>query len=339
MKTVNLLNDLNKRICENPSIIPSLPWNDIYNLALVSLYVRKSIYPQEQYQSLENIVTEHLINAKSFAVSNDVTSLSLCLNTLVNIFKAIPDSEYVGAFIEEANYNKAYIDHIKRQTAVIIGDSHVSFFSGNENLTYSPIGHGINVCPNITGLRTTSLHLGACLAYSANKRDASTEFRSKLDFLINHFINAGATIIFSLGEIDIRAHVFKQATLQNRPFESIVSDILTEYEKLLLDIRSQGFKTCVWGPIASQPDSSPLDSQFPRYGSELERNKCSLLFTERLKNFCSNNGITFVSILEDMLDANGLTNSKMLSNDLVHLNQSVMPLAVKKLEDNGINIH
>jgi len=339
MKTVNLVTDLCQKIADNNSIIDVLPWEDINEMILSSLYVRKNIYPVEQYKLLEDTVSSFLVNARQAAEQKKFTEVLDYLNALIYLLEAMPDIDYIGPYIEAANFNKTYADHLRRKTVVFIGDSHVNFFSGNEELTYVPIGHDINVCPNVTGLRTTSLHLGACLAYTVNKVNSSTGFNRKLDYLINNFLLEGSTLIFTLGESDIRAHIYKQAQLQGcSPFE-IIDNIMLEYSHMLLHCKGHGFNVCIWGPIASQPDSYPISVQFPRSGSELDRNEYAKYFTDKLRAFCAREKLTFISILDDMLTGSGLTKEEMLTADRVHLTQSVLPLAVKRIEEAGIKLH
>lgn len=338
MKNVNILSNICVNISNDSSIVSTLPWDDISELVLTALYVRKSLYPASQYNLLEQTLSRCMIEAQKAATCHDTGSVLDNLNAILYILEAIPDTDFIGHFLEEANFSKACLDHLRRNTVVFIGDSHVNFFSGNEELTYMPIGHDINICPNVTGLKTTSLHLGACLAYTVNKIDSSTGFLNKLNYLFDNFIVPGSTIIFTLGESDVRAHIGKQALLQNCSAFKVIDDIMVEYSKQLLHCKQLGYRVCVWGPIASQPDSYPLNPQFPRVGSELERNSYAMYFTDCLAAFCLKENIPFISILEEMLDENGRTKSEMLTTDQVHLSQCVFPLAKQKLNQAGIQI-
>lgn len=338
MKTTEIILDLFEKIEANHSIAGDLPWNEIIDCVLSSIYLKKSIYPTVQYDIIENSISEYLEVAVKASHDNNIDILLDKLNAVLLILEGMPDIDFIVPFIEEANYNKAYLDHIKRHTVVFIGDSHVNFFSGNEKLTYNPIGHDINVCPNITGFKTTSLHLGACLAYNVNKISSSTDFFNKVNFLFANFIEKGATIVLTLGESDVRAHVKKQADLQGKAGEEIIDDIMVEYSRYILDCKKKGYRVCVWGPIASQPDSYPLNPTFPRSGTELERNQYALYFTDRLRDFCNKEDIIFLSIIDSMLTEDGHTKSEMLEDDQVHLNQSVLPLAIKELKSHGIDI-
>ena len=338
MKTVELLTDLYKKISLNPTAAAALPWDLIHECVLDSLHVKKSIYPDYQYQLLDKDLTTLLIEANNASDTNNIDTLLSRLNSIILILEGMPDSDFVGSFIEEAHFNKALLDHKTRNTVVFLGDSHVNFFSGNEDLTYLPIGNDINVCPNVTGLRTTSLHLGACLAYNVNKVSSSTGFLNKVNYLFESFIEKGSTLVLVLGESDVRAHIKKQADIQGRTCEEIIDDIMVEYSRYILRCKSLGYKVCVWGPIASQPDSFPLNPQFPRCGTELERNHYARVFTEKLRIFCASENISFLSIFDKMLTDGGRTKSEMLAKDQVHLNISVLPLAIEVLKEHGIEL-
>ena len=234
--------------------------------------------------------------------------------------------------IEEFYYNRAKLRHLEQQTICVIGDSHVNFFSGNENLAFVPIGHGINTCETVDGYPYlfTPLHLGPALAYQCINRDSSTAAFSKLEYLLQHFIMPGGRLIFALGEIDLRVHVFKHADLSGDAYKKVVDDILANYAKLLLNIKEKGYRVSCWGPIATQPDLSPMDEEYPRTGTEVNRNRATKYFNDSLKAFCHENDIVFMSVFYDMTDESMHTNAAYLSNDMCHLGQAALPLAIKQ---------
>lgn len=95
--------------------------------------------------------------------------------------------------IDSYVWNK-YIWHKYKKmidTVVVIGDSHVNFFSGNEELTYQPIGKGINYCKNVNhDFDFLVFHLGPALAYNAMTEGSNTRFYEKSQYLAKHFRGA-----------------------------------------------------------------------------------------------------------------------------------------------------
>lgn len=230
----------------------------------------------------------------------------------------------------QSNFHAACLEHYKNDTIIVLGDSHVNFFSGNEHLTFLPIGNDINTCPMKNAYAFTPLHIGPCLAYHSNHYGTTVQFREKTDYLLQHFIKPHATLLCCLGEIDIRVHVFKQAALLNRPFTEIIDDILNEYRLFLQALVSNGYRVNCWGPIASQSENCPLDEHFPRNGSEQDRNRATAYFNKQLSRLCNDMGIGFLSIFNDMITTDYRTKEEYLSEDRCHLGQAALPLAMKE---------
>ena len=264
--------------------------------------------------------------------AHDVTSSIACLDRMIEIYNELPSKDVV----QRKNYDEAYERHRIEETVVVLGDSHVNFFSGNEKLTLLPIGNGINVSPQINGFPFTALHLGSCLAYNSNMYGSTEGFLEKLDFLMEHFITKGSKVVVSLGEIDIRCHVFKQTQLQSRSYEAIVDDILENFFDMLLYVKEHDYDVYVWGPIASQIDKCPIGEYLPRVGSEEDRNKATRYFTVKAMERCNWIGIGFASLFEEMIDENLRTRESFICEDMCHLTQGIYDLAIKEWERSGI---
>lgn len=342
MTTIELLDKLIEIASVKPEVLSGFDWQDTQLMIELEIDNRKDLYSQQQYQVLIEGIRDH------FNILRSESAKSICkpdtvrgsLVYLKGIVFSLPDLDNITERIQRANFEHEKLNHIVDNTAIIIGDSHVNFFSGNENLTFKAIAEGINVCPNITDYKFTCLHLGPCLAYNCVNKDSKHGFYNKYNFLIDNFISKGSKICVCLGEIDIRAHVFKQTELQKRKSEEICDDIINNYLSLLLDIKRRGFKTYVWGPIASMPDDTTqeeelktlaseglFDNELISVGSEIQRNTATAYFNNKLKEQCDQNEIVFMSIFDQMIDDNMKTDISFLSGDKCHLNTSAMCMA------------
>ncbi len=335
MNTVAILEEVYNKINENPRILALIPTDDIAAYVLGSLYTVKSVYSPEQYQQTMNLFTEELSALSEAANSSDYDSFLSSLEFIIYSLKILPASDYLGSYIEEANFNKAYRLHSRNNSLVAIGDSHVNFFSGNNDLVYLPIGNGINVCPNSTDYNVTALHVGPCLAYNVGKPDSSQNFKNKMDYLVKEFIVPGSSLLFVLGEIDIRVHVKRQSEKQSIDAEAVIDGIIKEYRMFLCNLKSEGFNINLWSPIASQPDSAPIDPAFPRYGSEEERNGYSVIFANKLSEMCAQEGFGYFSLLDKLLDGTK-TRQEYYSSDKVHLSSKLLPDAIGMLNEKGL---
>ena len=228
--------------------------------------------------------------------------------------------------------------HKKNNAVVVIGDSHCNFFGGNENLSFRTInslfspGEVIDFCADRLENFCT-LHLGPALAYNLNRKGTQTAAREKVEKLLDlKILNENARIMCCFGEIDIRVNVLKQSERLKIPLKEAVDQIINNYIEFLLFLKNQKFNIFAWGAIPSQIDGSPINPQYPYYGSEIDRNIATELFNERLETCCNANGIGFVSIFKYLINDNYTTKMEFISNDYCHLSQKAWIFAKPELE-------
>lgn len=328
MRTIQILLQLIHSIKTNPAVAAMLPWSDILLCVSEELTCRAALYSEAQFQQTNLLFTDLLKEAETEAAAYNPEAVISCLQKLVFALQVLPETEYADALTEQAHFDHACLRHHRKDTIIVLGDSHVNFFSGNEELSFLPIGRGINTCPDNTPYPFTPLHAGPCLAYTCNRPQTTYSFREKAEYLCQNFIKPHAKILCCLGEIDLRVHVWKQAALQNRTCEQIVDDILAQYMSFLLRLQEGGYRVSCWGPIASQKESCPLEPKFPRNGTEKERNLATAYFNEKLSELCRRHDILFLSIFQQMVTPEFETIDTYLSADCCHLGQSALPLAL-----------
>ena len=327
MKTAEIVLQLINTIETNPSSLYQIPWEDLKLCFTTELDLRKELYPAAQLQTIRKLFQTRFLAIEKYLTVPDASAITSLLKELVFALQLLPDADYTDTITQQAHFNEARLKHYVNNTIIVLGDSHVNFFSGNELLSFTPIGNDINVCPNVTANPFTALHLGPCLAYHCNKAGTSTRFREKVDYLCSSFIKPNAHIICCLGEIDLRVHVFRQTGLQQLGYQDIVDNILAEYLPFLVSLKQKGYHVSCWAPIASQRDICPVDPEFPRNGSETERNMATAYFNKQLANLCRQHTIGFLSIFEQMITADFQTIEEYLSADHCHLSQRALTLA------------
>jgi len=330
MRTIQILLELINSIKTNPSLAAMLPWEDIGLCISAELECRDGLYPEEQLIRTKQLFQELVDEAGQCALAGDIEAVIARFREIIFALQVLPEAEYTDRLLCQANFDHACLQHCKNNTVIVLGDSHVNFFSGNEELSFLPIGRDINTCAGNTPYPFTPLHLGPCLAYTCNRYNTTSSFREKAEYLCQNFIQPHARILCCLGEIDIRVHVFRQTKLQNRTYQEIVDDILSQYIQLLLRLQEQGYRVSCWGPVASQKETCPLDPKFPRNGTETERNMATAYFTRQLAQLCAEHDILFLSIFEQMITPDYLTLDQYLSPDHCHLGQKALPLALSE---------
>jgi len=121
----------------------------------------------------------------------------------------------------------------------VIGDSHVSIFSGQD---------GLNLPDLLPNFRTHNI--SARLAYNFGKNDHPVTIA--VDKALKD-IPVGSPVIFSFGEIDCRCHVWKHVAGN---LDAVVDDIASRYTKRLGQYMAKGFDVYALLPhaIKYKPD-------------------------------------------------------------------------------------
>lgn len=225
----------------------------------------------------------------------------------------------------------------------VIGDSHCNFFGGYENLYY-PNTIIFNKQP--VDIRTNNslianfqiFHLGPVLAYNLNRYNSKTHGREKVEFLLNSgIIPAGTNIMCAFGEIDMRVHALKQAALKGISFETVVEEILEHYTEFLTFL-SRRNTVYVWGAIPTQSDGSPVNPEYPYFGTERDRNIATKYFNDRLGEWCARNGISFFTVFYSLVDEDYKTRAEFIA-DGCHLSQRAWLFAADAFAGAGITIN
>ncbi len=235
---------------------------------------------------------------------------------------------------------KKYAQSHAQSVFFVIGDSHTEIFHKNSMATKVLIA-GSEAEPNKRMWFNKSkhfvcYHMFAVTAYNTNNPHATIPSLTKTKFLIeNGFLPKGCKVICSFGEIDCRVHIQKQSEKQHRPVEQIIDDVMKNYETFLLMLKKQGYEVIAYGPIPSQSDHIALDPTFPRCGTEIERNKITKLFNQKLELLCKKNQLGYKTLFYDLINKDMTTKDTYLSiEDHVHLGiqsfEKVKKLFLKK---------
>lgn len=221
----------------------------------------------------------------------------------------------------------------------IIGDSHVSVFSGTDK---SHIG-GRHIQPEFgTDYTLTEgqllpiinrfeqripyfypIKIGSYTAYNSFNKIP------KIERVIREYkITKQDFIVFCFGEIDIRNHIGFQAQKQNITINQCIETCVDRYLETILYFKNKGLNIYVYGPPASSVGWVHNSSR--DFGNVVLRNEMTLFFTDNLEKKCNNYGISVISIAKEMMKEDGTTIHDYIIDD-IHLSQKTMPLLLEKL--------
>jgi len=197
------------------------------------------------------------------------------------------------------------------------GDSHVSLFSGKDDIIYCfgdmvPRRHN-NTWDKLPQFRTC--FLGSFLAYSIGREEHRGR---KMLFEALKEIPERSKVLLIFGEIDCRVHLLKQAQIQQKPLSEIIADCVMKYFRTIKIISEMGYEVMVFGGI-------------PNNLTTLETTK---LFDLCIRRECDKEKIFCLSIWDELVSEHGKLTGKYYT-DGCHLSQAAMPLILEKL--NGIS--
>ena len=163
-------------------------------------------------------------------------------------------------------------------------------------------------------------HLGSILCYSFGK-----EKLNRCD-IRNFNIKDGDTIIFCLGEIDCRCHIYKNIT-DKTTYKDIIKNIVDNYfEAIELNVSISKIKlknVCVYNVVPPvQKYNTCENSEYPYLGTDEERKQYVLYFNEKLKEKCIEKKYIFFDIYNNYINENGYLR-KDLSDGNVHISNGI----------------
>lgn len=195
-----------------------------------------------------------------------------------------------------------------------IGDSHASFFSG-QNAMQDPWPS----LANDTLSYFRSYRIGPATAYQLNSK-----FPILLDIIYKQVAESDS-ILMCFGEVDCRVHL---------PKHNNIEECVNRYFSVVKCIQAHRSRVMVWGPHYSQTICGSTYN-----GTFLERKQIVKEFNNLLKVLCNQNDIPFITLADDILDELGVPNIKYYAtyfeND-IHLSQNAMPIALNKFREKGI---
>lgn len=221
----------------------------------------------------------------------------------------------------------------------IIGDSHVSVFSGTDK-THD-------------GLRHIQPEFGTCYTLSQGKlRPVINRFEQRIPHFCPIKIGSNTAynsfnklprieqaiseynikptdyIFLCFGEIDIRNHIRFQAQRNNISVSECIKICVDRYFQTIMYLKNKGWKIGVYGsPPSSRGNQTPAD-----YADVVTRNKMTIEFNEYLQFKCLESEIIFKDISKKLMLPDGTTDQRFIMDD-IHLSQQAMPFILKEFSD------
>lgn len=221
----------------------------------------------------------------------------------------------------------------------IIGDSHVSVFSGTDK-THDGLRHiqpEFGTCYTLRAgsLRPHNVFEQRIPHFCPIKIGSNTAYNSfnKLPIIELAVEEYGITtndyLFTCFGEIDIRNHIGFYVT-EEKSLNDAIEETVDKYMKTVLYLKNKGLTMGVYG---SPPSTVGIPPGSRVYSDVVTRNKMTLHFNGYLKKLCLENDIIFKDIAPLMMLPDGTTDEKKYMMDILHLSQGAMPLLLEEFND------
>jgi hypothetical protein len=176
---------------------------------------------------------------------------------------------------------------------LIFGDSHTSAFSIDNDVEF--------MIPDEKLIKKDVFSSYRTLPYTCyniyNKKELICNFLKTIT------INHDDIVFFSYGETDIRCHI--GFNIVNNNEDEIIHNVVINYIKLLIYIKSKfNFKVGCYFPIASGIYNGVNGNGRNSFKNDIERNKLTLKFNEKLQKECIKYNILYKDISKKLMDEN-----------------------------------
>tara|TARA_R110000796_G_scaffold61077_2_gene141415 strand:- start:57231 stop:57899 length:669 start_codon:yes stop_codon:yes gene_type:complete len=214
----------------------------------------------------------------------------------------------------------------------IVGDSHVSIFSGvdkAEGRVHIQPEFGYCYTLSNGSLRHHNEFKQEIPYFCAIKTGSNTAYNSfdklpRIEQALKEYGVGDDDYIFTcFGEIDIRNHIGFH--LNGKTPEEVIRNTVNRYMKTILHLKDS-YRVGVYG----SPPSSVGNSG--NYGDVVIRNKMTILFNDYLRTKCDEHSIVFKDISKLMIHPDGTTDVKYLVDEL-HLSKEAIPLIINEFKD------
>tara|TARA_Y100000389_G_C17357844_1_gene462084 strand:- start:378 stop:1073 length:696 start_codon:yes stop_codon:yes gene_type:complete len=225
----------------------------------------------------------------------------------------------------------------------IIGDSHVSVFSGvdlgeNGGRHMQP-EFGTCYTLNQGQLRNVISKFEQNIPYFlAIKVGSYTAYNSinkvqKIEQVIKEYeVNENDFIFLSFGQIDIQNHLVKNSIKNNNSISDTIDICIERYGKTIKHLKSN-YPNLSFG-VYTPPSTSIGCGNNPKISTKesLKINNITFEFNKKLKILSNKLNIMYKDISTNLVLDNGLTDNKFVLDD-IHLSQESMPLIMEEFKD------
>jgi lysophospholipase L1-like esterase len=221
----------------------------------------------------------------------------------------------------------------------IIGDSHVSVFSGTDEAhnggrhiqpefgTCYTLSQG-QLLPHISRFEQKIPHF-CPIKIGSNTAYNSFDKLPRIEQAISEYqVKETDYVFLCFGEIDIRNHIGFHSEKNGMSISENIKICVDRYMKTIKYLKDK----CINIGVYASPPSSVGYSSTSGYGNVVIRNSMTLEFNEYLRLKCLEENVPFKDISKNLIISNGTTDEKYIMDD-IHLSQQAMPFLLQEFSD------
>lgn len=195
---------------------------------------------------------------------------------------------------------------IKNETLLVLGDSHAAVFD-----------HWWFRLSFPTKAFETCI-VGGATASGLENPNSRTQAGALFDEALNKR-RYDKRIIVLLGEVDTGFVIWYRAEKYHASVSEMLTQAVTNYTRLLTKIKQYGSPIVISTPLPTIQDNTTwgevANLRRKIHATQLERTILTLQFNQAVKQFCNDNGISFVSLDAESLGRDGLVNPQLKNRD------------------------
>lgn len=276
-------------------------------------------------------------------------------------------------FVQRQDHTETPFHTLGLPLVYIIGDSHVSAFSGVEAVDARYMVVSDSIFPNVRVCR-----LGAPLAATMHNEN-STEGGRRNAFQLLQGLEPKSFIFLSFGEIDCRVHIPRRAGFDAAGIGSAVTSAMKNYFSFVDDFRATASEKQISIGLLSPPPTASFDShasqgtlfrllrrsrgsrsarilyrilknfiprrqrlllnnaQHPTYADDWAlRNQALRCMRDQMQDYCNEHRLPFIDMFEPFLEPDGRSADQWFM-DNIHLSRRAIPMVAPQFQSQGIS--
>jgi len=194
----------------------------------------------------------------------------------------------------------------------VIGDSHALLFQSEYfNINY----------------------IGPATAYNLGSAESSNNSNKKiLEILEKTIQKKSKYILFVVGEIDARIHIFNQHKKQDISVDEIIEKTVKRYINFIIQLKNKNPQLVLMICNIFPPGEQQNLYNYPYYASREIRMLITKKLNKQLKQYTQNNNILYLELFNELIDSDGNRIKKYIF-DQIHYNCDILPLIIKEIKD------